>query len=113
MPPIPSAAPPSREAQLDALFAELAKPGRTDWEQVEGRIDAIWSRSGSAAMDLLLKRGNDALEAEDYPTAVEHFSALVEMALKAFRAVRTLNPNRENINEAITRLERMTGETEL
>jgi hypothetical protein len=36
-----------------------------------------------------------------------------EMALKALHAVQDLNPNRPNINEAATRLERMTGEAEL
>jgi tetratricopeptide (TPR) repeat protein len=158
------------EAKLDTLFAELARPGNEDWERVETEITRIWSKSGSPAMDLLLKRGQDALEAEDYPTAVEHFSALIdhapdfaegwnarattyylmgeyslsiadvehvlalnprhfgalsglafmfealgepELALKALRAVQALNPNRPNINEAATRLERMTGGAEL
>ncbi len=121
-------------------------------------------------MDLLLSRGNEALEAEDYRTAVDHFSALIdhapdfaegwngrattyylmgeyglsisdvehvlvlnprhfgalsglafmlesmgdpEMALKALHAVQELNPNRPNIDEAVTRLERMTGDAEL
>ena len=36
-----------------------------------------------------------------------------ELALKALHAVQALNPNRPNINEAVTRLERMTGEAEL
>ena len=36
-----------------------------------------------------------------------------ELALEAFEAVHALNPNRPNVSEAITRLERMTGETEL
>jgi tetratricopeptide (TPR) repeat protein len=164
------AQPQDPAAKLDELFAELAQPGREDWESVETEITRIWSQSGSPAMDLLLKRGQDALEAEDYPTAVEHFSALIdhapdfaegwnaratayylmgeyslsiadvehvlvlnprhfgalaglafmfeamdepELALKALHAVQALNPNRPNINEAVTRLERLTGEVEL
>ena len=67
-------------AKLDALFAELAQPGREDWEKIEGEITRIWSQSGSPAMDLLLSRGNEALQAEDYPTAIEHFSALIDHA---------------------------------
>ena len=67
-------------AQLDALFAELAEPGRDDWERVEGEINRIWSRSGSPAMDLLLRRGNEALEAEDYVAALEHLAALTDHA---------------------------------
>jgi tetratricopeptide (TPR) repeat protein len=165
-----TAAPAERAAKRDELFAELKEPGRDDWEKVEEEITRIWSQSGSPAMDLLLGRGNEALEAEDYLTAVEHFSALIdhapgfaegwngratayylmgeyglaindvehvlalnprhfsalaglafmleamdepEMALRALQAAQALNPNRPNINEAVTRLERMTGDAEL
>lgn len=163
-------APADRAERLDTLFAELKQPGREDWEKVEDEIGRLWSRSGSPAMDLLLRRGGEAIETEDYPAAVEHLSALVElapdfaegwnaratafylmgefslsmadiehvlaleprhfgalsglgsileamdrpeMALKAYEAVHALNPNRPDISEAITRLERMTGAAEL
>jgi len=157
-------------AKLDELFVELKQPGRTDWEKIEDEIGRIWAQSGSPSMDLLLSRGNEALEAEDYATAIEHFSALIdhapdfaegwngrattyymigeyglsisdvehvlalnprhfaalsglafmfetmdepEMALKALHAAHELTPNRTNINEAVTRLERLTGDAEL
>jgi tetratricopeptide (TPR) repeat protein len=67
-------------ARLDQLFAELKQPGREDWERIEGEITKIWTHSGSASMDLLLGRGNAALEAEEYPAAIEHFSALIDHA---------------------------------
>jgi len=164
------AARPDDATRLEALFAELAEPGREDWERVEGEINQIWSRSGSPAMDLLLRRGNEAMEAEDYMAALEHLGALTdhapgfaegwnarattfylmgeyslaisdvqhvlslnprhfgalsglafmfeamdepELALEALRAVQALNPNRPNINEAVTRLEQAAGEAEL
>ena len=164
------ASPADQAARVDELFAELKQPGREDWEKIETEINRIWSQSGSPAMDLLLARGSKALEAEDYPTAIEHFSALIdhapdfaegwngrattyylmgeyglsindvehvlalnprhfgalaglafmlesmgepELALSALHAVQALNPNRPNINEAVTRLERMTGDAEL
>lgn len=69
-----------REAKLDALFAELAEPGRDDWTRIEREITRLWSRSGSDAMDLLLRRGTRALEAEDFPAAIEHFTALTDHA---------------------------------
>lgn len=157
-------------ARLDALFIELAEPGRADWERVEDEIARIWSRSGSESMDLLLRRGNDAVEAEDFGQALDFYSALIDhapdfaegwnaratvyflmgeyslsiadiehvlalnprhfgalaglasmfedmgqpgLALRALRAAQTLNPNRPNINEAATRLERITGAAEL
>lgn len=70
----------SRPERLDQLFAELAEPGRKDWERIETEIGRIWSQSGSPAMDLLLARGNKAMAGEDYPAAVEHLSALIDHA---------------------------------
>ena len=121
-------------------------------------------------MDLLLARGNAALAAEDYPPAIEHFSALIDhapdfaegwngratayfmmgeyslsiadvehvlvlnprhfgalaglgfmleqldepqLALRALEAAQKLNPNRPNVNDAVKRLETMTGDAEL
>lgn len=67
-------------AKLDALFAQLAEPDREDWQRIEGEIARIWSKSGSDAMDLLLRRGSEAVEAEDYGAAIEHYSALIDHA---------------------------------
>ncbi|CAN5762659.1 tetratricopeptide repeat protein [soil metagenome] len=66
--------------RLDGLFAELAEPDRTDWQRVEAEILRSLSRSGSEAMDLLLRRGESAMEAGDYRAAVEHLTALVDHA---------------------------------
>jgi tetratricopeptide (TPR) repeat protein len=75
-----SAAPASDGAQLDPLFEALknAEPGGA--REIEGRIWAEWSKSGSAAMDLLLERGREALEAGETTEAIEHFTALVDHA---------------------------------
>jgi tetratricopeptide (TPR) repeat protein len=67
-------------AKLGELFAQLAEPDREDWPSVESEIVRLWSQSGSPAMDLLLRRGVDAMEAEDYAAAVEHLSALTDHA---------------------------------
>ncbi len=168
--PTPAASPEAQAKRLDQLFAELAEPGRPDWERVETEITRIWSHSGSPAMDLLLQRGEKAMAAEDYPKAVEHFSALIDhapnfaegwdaratafylmgnyalaiadiehvlalnprhfgalsglsamfetmdepaLALQAMRMAEKLNPNRPNVKEAVSRLEKMTGEVEI
>ncbi|WP_253913263.1 hypothetical protein [Pseudoruegeria sp. HB172150] len=65
---------------LDALMAELADPDTGNWEQVERRIRLEWDKSGSAAMDLLLQRGREAMEAEDWDAALDHFTALTDHA---------------------------------
>lgn len=65
---------------LDLLFAELAQPGGETWARAETDILRIWSRSGSAAMDLLYKRGEAALDAGDTVTAIGHLTALTDHA---------------------------------
>jgi tetratricopeptide (TPR) repeat protein len=77
------ASPAAAEAEgpeIDALYAQLAEPGREDWERIEGEIARIWSRSGSPSMDLLLRRAGEAIEAEEYAIAVEHLTALTDHA---------------------------------
>jgi len=68
--------------ELDALFQQLKMPVDGDWKSVEQRIWAVWSESGSDAMNLLLRRGRQAVKAKDYNTAIEHFSALIDHAPK-------------------------------
>lgn len=69
-----------RGSELDALFAELAEPDQSEWQRIESEIVRHWSRSGSPAMDLLLQRGSDAMEAGNWQAAVEHLSALTDHA---------------------------------
>ena len=68
------------EAPIDRLFRELAKEDQPGWQQIEDAIIAEWSRSGSAAMDLLLTRGLSALGDDDIDLALEHFTALTDHA---------------------------------
>jgi len=148
--------------RLDRLFERLQNTDPSGAKQVEGLIWQEWSRSGSPAMDLLLRRGREAMEAEDYRKAIEHFTALTDhaplfaegwnaratayyqidhygpaledirrtltleprhfgaisglalimeelgydgLALDAYRMVKTIHPNRENLDDAIARLE--------
>lgn len=67
-------------ADLDDLFRELGNPDATDWQQVEGQIWDAWSRSGSDSIDLLLKRGESALEKGDLEAAIAHFTAVIDHA---------------------------------
>lgn len=66
--------------QLDLLFEQLREAPPEDAARLEGQIVALWGRSGSAAMDLLLRRGEDAIEDGKPDEAVEHFTALVDHA---------------------------------
>lgn len=77
-----SAAPLAQAQEVDVpdLLRQLADPATQNWQQVERQIRTAWSRSGSAAMDLLFQRGEKALKDEDYDIALEHFTALTDHA---------------------------------
>ena len=47
---------------------------------ISRKLEAGWRKSGSAAMDLLLQRGADALEEGDYALAIDHLTALTDHA---------------------------------
>lgn len=65
---------------LDGLFQQLAEPQGEAWRIAESDILREWSKSGSAAMDLLLKRGEEALDQGDPQTAIGHLTALTDHA---------------------------------
>jgi len=70
----------AQEADIAELLTRLSDPDTKNWEAVEKRLYEAWSRSGSPAMDLLLRRGRDAMEAQDYQEAIEHLTALTDHA---------------------------------
>lgn len=48
--------------------------------RIERQLITEWSKSGSATRDLLLKRGQDALDLSEWRHASEHFRALTDHA---------------------------------
>ncbi|WP_170290343.1 tetratricopeptide repeat protein [Rhodovulum strictum] len=63
-----------------ALLDELQRPDLPNWKQVEREIWEEWAKSGSPSMDLLLKRGRDAITAGKFETAIAHLTALTDHA---------------------------------
>lgn len=82
MAPAPEPAPEneSREERLDRLFGALANAEGPAAERIASEITAVWARSGSDSMDLLLQRARKATEAEQYARARAHLSALTRLA---------------------------------
>lgn len=70
----------AQETALDSLFQELSEAGEGNHTRVADRVIARFEKSGSPAMDLLLRRGGDALEEGDDRAAIEHLTALVDHA---------------------------------
>lgn len=62
------------------LWEELRTAPQAEAARVATQVETIWSRSGSAAMDLLLRRGKEALEAGNFNLAIEHLTALTDHA---------------------------------
>ncbi|MCR9086320.1 MAG: tetratricopeptide repeat protein [Rhodobacteraceae bacterium] len=70
----------AEQADIEELYDRLQDPELSNWEGVEDDIWAAWARSGSESIDLLLRRGQDALEEEDNEAAIEHFTAAIDHA---------------------------------
>lgn len=70
----------AQDSRIDELFEDLqeAEPERV--LRIEEAIWTEWSKSGSPAMDLLLIRGEEALETGQPEIAVEHLTALIDHA---------------------------------
>ena len=127
--------------ELDRLFATLQGASAAEAVRIESDIWRIWSRSGSAAMDLLLERGRKAratvfFQIGAYGPAIadlqrvlalnpRHFGALSgfgmileeidrpAQALEAYRAALTLHPHMQGVIEAVSRLEAKTSGSSL
>jgi tetratricopeptide (TPR) repeat protein len=63
-----------------ALWEKLRNAPETEAARVAAEVETIWSRSGSASMDLLLRRGREALKAGDFDLAIGHLTALTDHA---------------------------------
>lgn len=79
VPPAPGEAPQDQGA-LEKLYRDLADPGNPNWAITESDVQREWSKSGSPTMDLLLRRGREALQAGDLDAAIEHLTALTDHA---------------------------------
>lgn len=63
-----------------ALLGALAEADAEEARGLDRQLQRLWSKSGSASMDLLLQRGRDALEDDDTTAAIEHLTALTDHA---------------------------------
>lgn len=63
-----------------SLLSALAVAESPQAIALDRQLQALWSKSGSASMDLLLKRGMDSIERGDLGEAIEHLTALTDHA---------------------------------
>ncbi len=74
----PRQTPEEREADLLRQLASAEDPRAASL--IESELKGMWTRSGSAAVDLLWRRGQDALESGDPQAAIEHLTAALDWA---------------------------------
>lgn len=68
------------EARLNLLMDQLRVAEVNESQRLAADIQLEWEKSGSASADLLLSRGNKAMEAGQVQSAIEHFTALTDHA---------------------------------
>ncbi|RGP36799.1 tetratricopeptide repeat protein [Pseudotabrizicola alkalilacus] len=100
------------EEPLDGLFDRLKTADDRAAARLEREIWNEWSKSGSAAMDLLLQRGRDAMAAGNTAEAIDHLTALTDHAPEfaegwnaratAYYQARQLGPSVSDIARALT-----------
>lgn len=73
-------APAQAQQSEEALLQQLREAPESDAQRLDRELALIWGSSGSASMDLLLKRGRDALEQEDTGKAIDHLTAVTDHA---------------------------------
>jgi len=66
------------DKRLPDLFSELKKaPDADTAAAVETKIWQIWFESGNAELDALMAEGSDAMESDDYKTALDRFNQII------------------------------------
>ncbi len=70
----------AQDARLDPLFERLLAVDVDDAPLIEDKIVAEWSKSGSAAMDYLLRRAQSEFQKENWKGALIHLTALTDHA---------------------------------
>ncbi len=65
---------------VDDMFAALQSANSEEAARIQERIISDWAKSGSPSVDLLLQRGEEAIDNGNLPAAVEHLTAAIDHA---------------------------------
>lgn len=100
----------TREEALERLHAALAATTGEEGGRIAQEIQTLWSRSGSDSMDLLLNRGRNALEREDFEAARAHLAAVTRLApdfTEGWNAFATLHYLQQDYGTAVDMIQRV------
>jgi tetratricopeptide (TPR) repeat protein len=80
LPPPPAQRDAGRRATLDDLFNRLgAAKDEAEAKGIANLIERRWMRSGSDTADLLLTRASDAIQAKEFPLAIELLDRVIAL----------------------------------
>jgi tetratricopeptide (TPR) repeat protein len=100
-------APPTAEELLASLAIAETEEEARDLEQ---RLQTLWSRSGSATVDLLFSRSRDALDEDEDEIAAELLAEVTELApefAEGWHQHAVISMRRENFEDAMTSLQQV------
>jgi tetratricopeptide (TPR) repeat protein len=95
---------------LDSLFSELKREtNEKAAERIAQRIWDAWMRSGSASVDLMMQRANDAMQKKNFPAALDFLDQVVVLApdySEGWNRRATLHFMMENFQKSMADIER-------
>ncbi|MEX0308623.1 MAG: tetratricopeptide repeat protein, partial [Tateyamaria sp.] len=72
--------PAAAQSSVDELLQALRSAEPAEAARLTREIEREWAQSGSTALDMLLRRGREALEEDNPDIAIEHLTALIDHA---------------------------------
>ncbi|WP_415921020.1 tetratricopeptide repeat protein [Tateyamaria sp. SN6-1] len=72
--------PASAQSSVDEMLAQLQSAEPAEAARLTREIERIWELSGSTTIDMLLRRGREAMQDEDLETAIDHLTAVTDHA---------------------------------
>lgn len=75
-----SFAPLAAQSSLDEMLDALSQAEPAEAARLTREIERLWELSGSTTVDMLFRRGREAMEAEDIDAAIEHLTAVTDHA---------------------------------
>ncbi len=72
--------PLAAQSDIAPLLDELKSAEKQRAVQLVREIERTWGLSGSTSVDMLLRRGRDAMDDEDWTQAIEHLTAVTDHA---------------------------------
>ena len=68
------------QSSIDEMLGALRDAQPAEATRLSREIEREWSKSGSTSIDMLLRRGREALEEGQVDIAIEHFTAVTDHA---------------------------------